>query len=53
MRLDNSKSGDIFAKLTAIAIKVSEIFALAHEWYKRNADNIHKYLLVFADFKRI
>lgn len=50
MILDNSNGGDIFAKLKAIAIKVREIFTTVREWYKSNADNIHKYLLAFADF---
>lgn len=48
--MDNSNSGDIFAKLKVIAIKVSEIFTTVREWYNRNEDNIHKYLLAFADF---
>ena len=50
IRLDNSNYDDIFAKLKAIATKVSEIFITVCEWYKRNEENIRKYILAFADF---
>ena len=31
-------------------IKFAEVLVSAREWYERNAENIAKYLLVFADF---
>ncbi len=42
--------GNIFEGIKKVVIKIGEIFATVHEWYERNADNIHKYLLAFADF---
>ena len=48
--MDKTDYEKFFEGARTMLIKFAEVLVSAHEWYERNAENIAKYLLVFADF---
>ena len=47
--LDRSNYDKLFEGVKTMLIRFAEVLVSAHDWYERNAENIAKYLLVFAD----
>lgn len=41
--------GDFFEGMRLFLIQFAKALTVVHEWYERNAENIAKYLLLFAD----
>ena len=48
--MDRSNYDKLFEGVKTMLIRFAEVLVSAHDWYERNAENIAKYLLVFADF---
>lgn len=48
--MDKTNYKKLFEGARTMLIKFAEVLVSAREWYERNAENIAKYLLVFADF---
>lgn len=41
--------GDFFEGMRSFLVQFAKALTVVHEWYERNAENVAKYLLLFAD----
>lgn len=48
-KMNEHTYGDFFEGMRLFLIQFAKALTVVHEWYERNAENIAKYHLLFAD----